>query len=1030
MGRGIALAVASLVVVLLAALPGAAGVASAGEKSDVYVVVLSERPVVAYTGGTAGFAATKPARGNKVDPDAANVRRYVAHLDATHASVLERAGAARSAKFYDYSFAVNGFAAELTPRQVAAIQRMPEVVLVQHDIRYHTTTDNSPTFLGLQSSSGKPAGLWAAAGGPRKAGEDVIVGVVDTGIWPEHPSFSDQADLADRPGSSGDRLRVYGPPPADWHGTCQTGEQWSQDDCNNKLIGARYFLAGFTRNGIAIGAAGPEYASARDHEGHGTHTSSTAAGNYGVTAQIFGRSLYADRPTVVSGMAPRARVAMYKALWGGSGFSSDLGAAIDAAVHDGVDVINYSIGSDTPSIIGFDSIAFLFSADAGIFSSVSAGNAGPGAGTVGSPASVPWVSTAGASTQDRTFEGSVVLGNGDEFTGASVTPGTDGALPLVDSANAGNGDGSDEDKEEAELCFLGELDPAKIAGNVVLCKRGTNDRIEKSRAVKAAGGLGMVLYNPNDVQALVTDNHWVPSVHINFTDGSAIKTYIADTANPTATIVAGVAKPGQGSAMADFSSRGPDLAEQDFLKPDVTAPGVNVLAGNTPTANGAPPGELFQSISGTSMAAPHVAGIAALLKQLHPAWDAEHIKSALMTTGRQDVVKEDGSTPADPFDFGGGHIVPAAANDPGLVFDEGTEGYTRYLCGVDPALTSAFFAVLYNRDAECSQHPTFAPNDLNLPSIAISQVAGDATVTRTVTNVGGSSATYRVTSSISGFDVDVVPSRFTIPAGGTQALTITVTRDRAAVDEWSFGALRLTDRAHTVRVPLALRPVLIQAPVQETEDATADSGDLQWDVKVGYSGRLSADGFGLAADDVKAGEEVAQDPDQDIGTDPFTVGVKTYDYTLDGAQYFAAGTRAATTEAGSDIDVYLYYDAENNGFTDDELVAFSADGDSEEIVELVNPADGKYRLVVHGWGTPDGATTYDLHQWLVDQTGADTGSLVATAGSGDPFAVTQSDTVQITASYSGLTAPGQYRGVVNYDDGSGTIGSTVVLVDR
>ena len=280
------------------------------------------------------------------------------------------------------------------------------------------------------------------------------------------------------------------------------------------------------RTAPLIGAAPDEFNSARDDSGHGTHTASTAAGNAGVEAAILGRD-YGE----ISGIAPRARVIAYKGLGNLGGFTSDLAAAIDQAVADGVDVINYSVGSTTPSLLSGDGIAYLFAADAGVWVATSAGNSGPGAATIGSPASVPWITSVGASTQERFFEGTVELrstlpdsgkgrGSGKTFSGASVTLGTDRALPLVDAASAGS-----------DLCLRGDLDPAVVAGKIVLCRRGATGRAEKGLAVFEAGGAGMILYNNTDSDNLFTDTHWLPAVHVDNTDGVQIKAYIASQAS-------------------------------------------------------------------------------------------------------------------------------------------------------------------------------------------------------------------------------------------------------------------------------------------------------------------------------------------------------------------------------------------------------------------------------------------------------------------------------------------------------------------
>ncbi|MGH8948587.1 MAG: S8 family serine peptidase, partial [Acidimicrobiia bacterium] len=409
-------------------------------------------------------------------------------------------------------------------------------------------------------------------------------------------------------------------------------------------------------------------------------------------------------------------------------FGGDLALAIDTAVADGVDVINYSIGSPTPGLTGPDDIAFLFAADADVFVANSAGNEGPDPGTVGSPASIPWVTTVGASTQKKTYVAEVRTGDSEGsrwsrwfkrdrgvYEGASITPGTGGQLPFVDAANHGNA-----------LCDPGVDFTGDLTGAVVLCLRGGPARVEKSQAVADAGGAGMVLYNVDDVQDLLTDNHVIPSVNISFSDGTALKQYIADNgADATVEITDGDEERQRGNTMAAFSSRGPvgSPASDDIIKPDVTAPGVQILAGNSLTPTLGAQGELFQSISGTSMSSPHVAGLLALLKQAHPDWSAAMAKSALMTTARQDVRKQDGETRADPFDFGAGHVDAsgrASANgsvfNPGLVYDAGFFDYLGFMCDAAPEIfvdPAGFCAGL-----ELDGFQTIATN-LNYPSIAV-----------------------------------------------------------------------------------------------------------------------------------------------------------------------------------------------------------------------------------------------------------------------------------------------------------------------
>lgn len=957
-----------------------------GEKvaTQTYIVRMVEDPVVTYEGGIPGIPATAPARGQKVNPNSRAVQRYVAHLDARHNDVLNRVGAGGN-KLYDYRFTFNGFAAVLTPGQAAAIAAMPEVVSVEPDEVRRLTTDNSPDFLGLTAEGG----LWDQLGGQGNAGEDVIIGVIDTGIWPEHPSFSDQVDLADRTGKSGKRTLAYGPPPDDWHGSCDSGEQFSQDDCNNKLIGARFFRLGANASTVIT----EDYLSPRDRDGHGTHTASTAGGNANVPASIFG----IDRG-ILSGIAPRARIAAYKVCWNDAGcFLSDIVASIDSAAADGVDVINYSIGGG-PSLLGADDVAFLFAEAAGVFVATSAGNAGPGAGTVGGPATVPWITAVGASTQDRTFQGSVELGSGAEFFGASITGGTD-VLPLVDSEDAGS-----------ELCIPGELDPAVVSGKIVLCFRGAIARVDKSRAVHMAGGAGMVLYNTNDNESQVTDNHWVPSVHINNTHGLAVKAYIDGAgSSATARIIGGEKVSISAPWMADFSSRGPDVVAPDIIKPDVTAPGVNILAGNTPNPFLGRPGQLFQSISGTSMSSPHVAGVAALLRQAHPDWTPAMVKSALMTSAHQDVKKEDGTTPADPFDMGGGHIAPNPAVDPGLVYDAGFADYLQFLCGV---------GALSATGPTCSFFGSIDPSDLNLASIGIAELAGAQTVRRTVTNVGPA-GTYNVSvDAPAGIDVVVSPPSLTLGAGEFATYEVTFTTAGATLDQWAFGSLTWSDGTHGVRSPIAVKPVALAAPDEVLGTGTA--GSLNYDITFGYTGDFAAEPHGLIPADEQP-NSVVDDPANDINT-ALSTGVGVTFHTVDipaGTEYARFSLFDDYTDGDDDLDLYIFGPCTATC----PFVGGSGSPTSAEEVNIVGPAPGTYLAVVHGWQTDGPDANYTLFAWALGA--ADEGNMTVTA----PSSATLGATATVTVDWTGLTAGTKYLGSLTYHNVASPGGYTDGLID-
>jgi Subtilase family/Fibronectin type-III domain/PA domain/Peptidase inhibitor I9 len=936
-----------------------------------YIVQLSDDPAVAYEGGVAGFEATAPAKGNKLDPNSNDVKKYVAYLNGKHADAAAAVGAE---KFYDYGYSFNGFAAKMSEEAATKLASLSGVVDVSKDVLQQPTTSTTPTFLGLDQAG---SGLWAKLGGPTKAGEDVIVGVVDTGIWPEHPSFSDQKDYVFRSGSSGKRNLAYGPPPSYWHGDCQSGEQFSQDMCTNKLIGARYYLTGFGHFGIFQ----DDYKSARDHDSHGSHTASTAAGNYQVqatgAAAPFGK---------ISGMAPRARIAAYKVCWNGDAggcASSDSMAAIDQAVADGVDVINFSISGTSTNFLDPVEVAFLFAARAGVFVAASAGNTGPGASTVNHPS--PWLTTVAASTHSRASEATVTLGNGASYTGASSnTTATTGAVVLSSAAGAAGASAS-----AVALCFLGALDPAKVSGKIVVCDRGVNARIEKSQEVLRAGGKGMILANtsPNSLNA---DLHYVPTIHVDEVAGAAVKAYVtAAGASATATISAVSSAPVPAPKMAAFSSRGPLLgASGDLLKPDVSAPGVDVLAAVSPDS-----GREFDLLSGTSMSSPHVAGLGALMTQAHRDWSPAAIKSALMTTGYDTL---DG----DVFAHGAGHVKPNSAVDPGLVYDNGFNDWRGFLKG--QGLCNLCFGT--------TPATLIKATDLNLASIAIGKLAGVQTTKRTVTNVSSVASVYSAAvTGVAGVDVTVTPSSFTIAPGATQELTISFTTNSSATfNQYTSGHLTLTDGTHTVRSPIVVKPVALAAPGEVSGNGTAQS----YDITFGYTGAFSMSTRGLLAATQNPGT-VSDDP-----TNTFVVGgpgITVHDIVIPaGTTYARFALYDDQIPAGNDLDLYIYNSA-------GQQVGSSGSGTSQEIVNLTNPPAGTYKAHVHGWQTLGGGTTsYILYTWGLGSASA--GNMTATG----PGAAVIGTTGTVNLTFSGLAAGTRYLGAVDYKRGADVIGSTIV----
>jgi len=946
-------------------------------KSSAFIVQMAGDPVVAYEGGIRGLQATKPEKGKKIDPNSAKVTKYVDYLNNKQNAALKSVGAAGK-KIYSYYYSINGFAAQLTEAEVAALKSRSDVLQIWADELQTMDTSTTPDFLGLTAKGG----LWDMG----VTGEDVIIGVVDSGIWPEVMSFSDRTGT--NPNGKDGKLSYQQIP--GWHGKCTPGEEFNASMCNQKLIGAQYFNAAYGGN-AGIDADRPwEFNSPRDYNGHGTHTSSTAGGNSGVPAEVSGIDL-----GTISGMAPRARIAMYKALWSNedgsqaSGFTVDLVAAIDQAVADGVDVINYSISGSTTLFNSAVSISFLYAADAGVFVAASAGNEGPGASTVAHNS--PWQTTVAAGTHDRYYAGTVTLGDSSVYEGASIDARGAGPADLVYAGDAGDA-----------LCAIGSLDVAVVTGKIVVCDRGIYARVDKSYAVMEAGGIGMVLANvaPSSINA---DLHYVPTVHVDEVAGAAIRAY-AQTAGATATLTGGEFQQAEAPEVAAFSSRGPALAGNgDLLKPDIMAPGVDVLAAVAPPGNN---GRNFDFYSGTSMSAPHIAGIAALIKDAHPDWSPMMIKSALMTTAST-MSNEDNPILGNPFDYGAGQVVPNSAYDPGLVYNSGWNDWLAFLCGASNAVgagtCNALAGLGYSLD----------PSDLNYPSIAIGALAGTQTVKRTVTNVGPN-GTYHVSVEIpAGIDVTVEPDMLTLENGESAIYEVTFTsNDTAVVDAWTFGSLTWTHGPHAVTSPIALRPVAIAAPAEVSDSCT--DGSLSFDVTFGYTGDYTAGAHGLNPALMTEGN-VPDDPGDSFS--PFGPGTTLQFITVPaGSAYARFSLFDDYTDGNDDLDLYVYYPSGS-------YAGGSGSGTSAEQVDVAFPPAGDYYVFVHGWGTDGPDANYTLFSWSFSATPGSTNMTVDA-----PTAATLGETETVTVDWAGLDADTKYLGAVSHSDAGGLLDLTLVSI--
>ena len=964
--------------------------AAPAQGTATYLVQLTDAPAAGYTGGVPGYAGTKPAAGTKIKTSAPAVARYRGYLAQRQDGVLRAAASARA--IHRYSVTFNGFAASMTAADAAKLARTAGVKAVIKDEKRKLDTTRTPEFLGLT----KRGGIWDQLGGPsRNAGAGVVVADLDSGLWPENPSVAP----------------LRNPKPVrQFSGVCQTGEQWDASDCTTKVIGARYYTAGVTASIGDIKAAFPyEFISARDADGHGTHTATTAAGNYNVPVTVAGQPF-----GNASGMAPNARIAVYKICWGreepeAGCYTSDSVQAIEDATTDGVDVINFSISGSRTSSVDAVEAAFFGAADAGVFVSTSAGNDGPGASTVAH--NTPWEMSVAAGTLDRANNKTVTLGDGQSFTGVGLGAAVPSS-PIALSSTVGL---AGQDPDDVRLCFLNSLDPAKVAGKIIVCDRGVNDRVEKSAEVARAGGVGMVLANtsPNSLNA---DIHSVPTVHVNEIAGAAIKAYVSGTADPTASLAAGVQEFGvKAPLVTAFSSRGPALAGGgDLLKPDIMAPGVDVIAGFSPANNGRD----YDFVSGTSMSSPHIAGLGALLIQKHPTWSPMMVKSALLTTAsvtdnKGQPISTDAGAVANAFDYGSGQVNINAAADPGLVYDSNSTDWLRWLCGTGQLAATG---------ATCSAVGSIDPSDLNQPNIAIGALAGKQTVTRTVTAVdskGSSSYTPRIVAP-AGVSVSVSPKVLKVKPGRTATYTVTFTRTTAPFDQYAFGSLTWSNGKFSVRSQLAVKPVPAAAPGQVT--GTGASGSTAISVTPGFTGTLTTAVDGLVAADARAPSVTATGPGFDPDNPATSARTAKETFTVPAGSTLAQfSTFAADFAAGTDVDLFLY----QAGTTD--LVDQSAGGSAEETIRLTDDAAGSYDLyvVLFGVGAGQGSTlTVPTFGWALDGTAK--GNLTVTPAS-QP--VTAGTAASVTAAWSGLQTGSRYLGRIGYGDGTNAAGGTLVRVD-
>ncbi|MCB8987670.1 MAG: S8 family serine peptidase [Ardenticatenaceae bacterium] len=896
----------------------------------IYLVILNDVPLASYRGGIEGLAATNPSASGKAKLDASSPasQAYLAYLDGRRAASIAEANAAigRSLDIaYEYKATVNGYAATMTPEEAATIAKLGNVKFVEREREFELQTDAGPAWIGAP-------GIWdgSATGDAGTKGEGIIVGVIDTGIDPWNPSFAATGGdgyTHTNPFGTGNYVGVCDPtntsPPP---GVVAYDPTFP---CNDKLIGAW----GYTSVS----------STPRDEDGHGSHTASTAAGNYVEDTTV-------ETPTdvytaTISGVAPHANIIAYAACC----TNSALSAARDQALLDGVDVINYSIGADSPTgdpWADTEAMQWLAIRDAGIFVATSAGNNGPGDATVGQPGDLPWLTTVAAASHNRAFLQEITLddGSGNPLTlsGLAMTSGLP-ATPIVFAADYA--DPPSISAEDARLCADGVFPPGTFSGEIVICERGTYGRVAKGQTVLDGGAGGYILAQPDEFGggpgSLLADPHVLPAIHIDYYTYQALLDYMnAATGTVTGTIAGAVRdiSDANGDVMAAFSSRGPNGGFfKDLIVPNVTAPGRDIWA----AYHQGPGGDgdyTWNVISGTSMSSPHVAGSGALLKAAHPDWTPAQIESALMTTGVRTVINDDGVNTATPFAQGSGRVDLVAAVQAGLVLDVSTTAFE-------------------DSDPRTGGDPT----TLNLAEMGNSSCVQSCSWTRTVESTLSAAETYTLTLDLpTGMTGSVTPTSFTIDPGASQTFTVTV--NVLGLDEsWHFGSLEITPAGASTpaqHMVIGVQPNTGDLPDLVNLQTRRDAGsDLVTGLTAIEITDLTVETYGL----VKGTEYntmLVEDPTHsDVYDDINGDGIF---YTTVNVPADAKRLIAQVTESDApDVDLYVGTGDTPSQSTE---VCISATGAALEYCDITDPAAGTWWVLIQNWAAS--ATPPDHIQFM------------------------------------------------------------------
>ena len=1004
-----------------------------------YIVRLVDAPLASYRGGIADYKATSPsfsksfkernilAKGKssaakrnslKLDFNSTPVKRYTSYLAQKQSDFLSKAGQTLGTQIKPISqmkTAFNGVILSLTQDEAIQLAKLSSVAYVEREQLFTIETDTGPTLVGAPN-------VWdGSATGVGAQGEGTIIGVIDTGINSDHPSFADVG------GDGYDHTNPWGT--GVYVGDCANG---FAELCNDKLIGIHSYTQITDHfNDTSVYGTNPPAANGEDYNGHGSHTAGTAGGNIIVDAPLLeaesgreeGDGINRTGFTFeqVSGVAPHANIIAYQICDPGNNGDTYSGCptgpilqAIEDATNEGVDVINYSISGGGFPWNSSTELAYLAAQDAGVFVATSAGNSGPDAFTTSKHA--PWYTSVAASTHGRSIVNNLTFNGEDIVYRTSSGPALTASItaPVIYSGHV----------EEANFEGCAAFADSFFTDSIALISRGSCSFASKIDNATAAGATAVIIFNNTDGDVAIgiggAESTTIPSVGISQNNGAVMVDALAANAGLEATINLELSRViGQADDIAGFSSRGPNGTVADIMAPSVAAPGVSIYAAYADQQFGhdvtGPSPSDYAFLQGTSMASPHVAGAGALLKSAHPTWSPDNIRSALMLTATPDMRKEDGTTPADIYDMGSGRIRVDMAAKTGLLMDE----------------TEANYMTANPNDGG-------DPKTLNIPSMGNTACKGTCSWERTFTATKDGTWSASTTSHVSGVELSVSPATFSILEGETQTITVTATTAGLRTGDQATGVITLDSSVEGV--PDANLPVFITVntsniPPRIDMEVNRDAGSvvLRNNLAIEIS-EFAPRVFGLAKAN-STSLSAGQDSDNSSAFDDLADGVSLSWLTLENASEFLYVKINGATSP--DFDLFVGVDTNGDGVPDgspdgDELLCTAATGATNELCEIEEVEAGNYWIVVQNYDASavDAIDTFELATAYVPTTSSENFSLSAQQSTDEftPFdiRVGWNDDMQ-----EGDVFVGAFDIATDASDANaGNLGSTIVVLTR